>query len=108
MGNVPTGTGDHEDAEHGLSGGGGGGTDVDQGPACPYCKFSGEHFSGYGFAAGGLGAYTYCGNEEKCGKLIEFMPDLEGLDDETAKEITAKTDAWRASLPSPVTRRANP
>jgi hypothetical protein len=99
MGDLPTGAGDHEDTERGLSRGGGGGTDVDCGPACPYCGFKGEHLSGYGFAAGSLGAYTYCGNEDACGKLIEFGPDLEGLDDETAASITAKVDAWRASLP---------
>ena len=34
---------------------------------------SNEHFSGYGFAAGGLGAYTIC----ECGFVLEFKADPE-------------------------------
>ena len=44
---------------------------------CPECG-SNEHYSGYGFAAGGLGGYTIC----ECGKTLEFKSDLDGNDTE--------------------------
>ena len=37
---------------------------------CPKCG-SREHFTGYGFAAGGLGGYTIC----ECGEVLERFPD---------------------------------
>jgi hypothetical protein len=62
---------------------------------CPLCGFSGEHESGYGLAAGPMGAYTYCGS---CERLIEFSPDTEGMTDEQAAAAFTKRDAWRAAL----------
>ena len=47
---------------------------------CPKCGGN-EHYSGYGFAVGGLGGYTIC----ECGEVLEFVPDLEGLTDEQAE-----------------------
>ena len=36
-------------------------------PKCGSCK----HFTGYGFACGGLGGYTIC----ECGEILEFKSD---------------------------------
>ena len=41
---------------------------------CPKCG-SQEHYSGYGFAAGGLGGYTIC----ECGEILEFHQDQESM-----------------------------
>ena len=56
---------------------------------CPKCG-SKEHSTGYGLAAGPMGAYTFC---DGCDVLLEFTPDLEGLDDERAARIQARVDA---------------
>ncbi len=48
---------------------------------CPKCG-SNEHTSGYGLAAGPMGAYTFCNG---CDELIEFQPDVEGLSEEEAE-----------------------
>lgn len=50
---------------------------------CPKCG-SKDHTSGYGLAAGPMGGYTFC---DGCDELLEFSPDLEGLDLETANKI---------------------
>ena len=55
---------------------------------CPKCG-SNEHISGYGFAAGPLGGYTFC---EGCDAILELMPDLDGLDDDRAAEIQASAN----------------
>jgi hypothetical protein len=64
---------------------------------CPKCG-SNEHITGYGLACGPMGAYTIC---EGCDALLEFAPDLEGLDDETAKRITANTERVLAEVWGP-------
>lgn len=97
MGDIQTGAGNHEDAEFGLSEGSGGGSGMDF--PCPFCGATCEHIRGYGFGAPALGAYTYCGSEP-CGKLIEFAPDLEGLDEATAARIQKQADEWRATVPT--------
>jgi hypothetical protein len=38
---------------------------------CPKCKTR-DHTSGYGLAAGPIGAYTFCNT---CDGLLEFSPD---------------------------------
>lgn len=43
---------------------------------CPKCK-STDHTQGYGLAAGPMGAYTFCNS---CDELIDFTPDLDGLE----------------------------
>ena len=50
---------------------------------CPKCG-SNDHISGYGLACGPMGSYTICNS---CDALLEFCPDLEGLDDERATRI---------------------
>ena len=50
---------------------------------CPKCG-SNEHVTGYGFAAGPLGGYTFC---EGCDAILELTPDVQDLDDERAKKI---------------------
>lgn len=45
---------------------------------CPFCK-SKHLIPGYGFAAGGLGSYVFCG---ACGELLEHIPDHAGTDDD--------------------------
>jgi rubredoxin len=37
---------------------------------CPDCQVQGKY--GYGLAAGGIGAYTYC---PQCYRLLQYMPD---------------------------------
>ena len=66
---------------------------------CPKCG-SNEHTSGYGLACGPMGMYTICNG---CDALLEFCPDLEGLDDEHAARIVASTEkalaeTWGAAL----------
>lgn len=39
---------------------------------CPECGSS-EHYTGYGFAAGGLGSYTIC----ECGYVLEYKREPE-------------------------------
>lgn len=39
---------------------------------CPKCS-SNNHYTGYGFAVGGLGGYTIC----QCGVVLEFKSDPE-------------------------------
>jgi hypothetical protein len=46
---------------------------VDDGITCPKCG-SRDNYTGYGFAAGGLGGYTLC---NACGVTLEFHPDPE-------------------------------
>lgn len=55
---------------------------------CPKCA-SNEHVTGYGFAAGPLGMYTFCCG---CDELIEFSPDTEGLDDMEAARAEAHAE----------------
>ena len=50
---------------------------------CPKCG-SNEHTSGYGLAAGPMGAYTFCNG---CDELIEFVFDVEGLDEAHTKRL---------------------
>ncbi len=50
---------------------------------CPKCG-SNKHSSGYGLAAGPMGGYVFC---EGCDSLLEFSPDLQGLDMETCNKI---------------------
>lgn len=50
---------------------------------CPKCG-SNEHTCGYGLAAGPMGSYCFC---DGCDVLLEFTPDLQGLDVETANRI---------------------
>ena len=57
---------------------------------CHKCG-SNEHMTGYGLAYGPIGSYTAC----ECGELLEFMADLEGLDDDEARTIQANVDDWR-------------
>jgi len=52
---------------------------------CPKCG-SNEHISGYGFGVGPLGSYTVC---EGCDEVLEFEPDVEGLDEERANRLRA-------------------
>ncbi len=61
---------------------------------CPFCG-SNEHTSGYGLAAGPMGAYTFCND---CDELIEFSSDLEGLDDETAVRLKKMESDLNAKL----------
>jgi hypothetical protein len=58
---------------------------------CPFCK-STEITSGYGYAFGPLGGYTFC---ENCDELLDLSPDLDGLDDEECQRITTAVDEWR-------------
>lgn len=51
--------------------------------SCPYCG-SMETTSGYGYAAGPLGSYTFC---DSCGELIELVPDLDGLTEEESEKL---------------------
>jgi hypothetical protein len=48
---------------------------------CPNCQ-STDHTAGYGLAAGPMGSYVFC---NMCNELIDFSPDLCGLDDEEVK-----------------------
>jgi len=57
---------------------------------CPKCS-SNEHVTGYGFAAGPLGSYTFC---EGCDELIEFAPDTEGLSDEDTMYAEAMAENY--------------
>lgn len=41
---------------------------------------------GYGFAAGSLGAYSIA----SCGRLVAFMADIDGLDEEAAAKAQAR------------------
>lgn len=63
---------------------------------CPKCGGT-EHMTGYGYAAGILGGYTFCESED-CGALLELWPDLEGLTEERAKELLAEVAKWRESV----------
>lgn len=58
---------------------------------CPKCG-STEHTVGYGLAAGPMGTYTFC---DGCDALIEFWPDLEGLNEADVERIQAITEEWR-------------
>ena len=52
---------------------------------CHYCG-SHKNLTGYGFAAGlTVGGYTHCG-ARRCGKLLEFSPDLDVVDAMTPDE----------------------
>ena len=62
---------------------------------CPLCDHEGPHDSGYGYAAGPLGAYVFCAG---CEQLIDFSPDTDGMTDEQALAAFAKRDKWRAGL----------
>lgn len=53
-----------------------------------------EHTAGFGFAAGPLGSYTIC----ECGALLEFVPDLDGLDEQTVAKIQTEVADWLATL----------
>ena len=48
---------------------------------CKKCG-SNDHLTGYGFAAGGMGAYTLCNG---CDEVLEFFPDPECAQPEDAK-----------------------
>ena len=72
--------------------------------ACPKCG-SRQTYSGYGFAAGPLGAYTLC---ENCDHVLELSPDVEGMTDEQAaaahrlaEEILAKSQGEKKLQPGP-------
>lgn len=59
---------------------------------CHRCG-SREHYSGYGYGCGPLGAYTVC----ECGCVLAHSPDTEGLNEEdTATVVEASTAllAW--------------
>lgn len=58
---------------------------------CPKCG-SNEHTSGYGLAAGPMGGYTFC---DGCDALLEFSPDLQGLDVQTCNKII---DGYNAEM----------
>ena len=60
---------------------------------CHHCG-SNEHYSGYGLGMGPMGCYTVC----KCGTLLEFVPDLQGLKPDTARHINADVAKWRENL----------
>jgi hypothetical protein len=63
---------------------------------CPRCD-SAEHHSGYGLAAGPMGAYTIC----QCGLVMEMRPDLDGADYQNLRVIAAADRAlasYRAAL----------
>lgn len=51
---------------------------------CPACG-SNDHLSGFGLAAGPMGAYTFC---NQCDKLLEFSPDSSYTDEERAQALT--------------------
>jgi hypothetical protein len=55
---------------------------------CPKCG-SNEHTTGYGFAGGPLGGYTFC---DGCSVLLELFPDLDGLTDEQVERVTKETE----------------
>jgi hypothetical protein len=61
---------------------------------CPKCG-SNEHTSGYGLAAGPMGAYTFCNG---CETLLEFFPDLEGAPPEQIQKIRANINQWRKEV----------
>lgn len=71
---------------------------------CPKCG-SRKRIQGYGFAAGGLSAYEYC-TAQKCGTLLGYHPDVDGLDETTAAEALARAkkfmhDLWGDKLDAP-------
>ena len=61
---------------------------------CPFCG-SREHTTGYGLAAGPLGAYTFC---DECDELLEFSPDLSGLNEEDVGRLQAQAEELRARV----------
>jgi hypothetical protein len=63
----------------------------DMSDKCPLCG-SKNITSGYGYAGGPLGAYTFCDDHNE---LIEYTPDLEGLDEEECLRLTEMADKWR-------------
>lgn len=56
---------------------------------CPKCG-SNNHTCGYGLAAGPMGSYCFC---DGCDELLEFSPDLQGLELEEANRIITKYNA---------------
>lgn len=49
---------------------------------CPDCKVPAE--MGYGLAAGGIGAYSYC---PQCGKLLATAQDPEMMDTRGSRDV---------------------
>jgi hypothetical protein len=62
---------------------------------CPSCGYSGEHNQGYGLAAGPMGSYTFCA---ACNELLEFIPDFEGIPEETVIKVKAFVADWRKKV----------
>lgn len=59
---------------------------------CPKCG-SRKRQDGYGFAAGPLGAYTFCA-ANKCGVLLDCYPDTSGLPEDQAEAARSKAKAY--------------
>jgi hypothetical protein len=62
-------------------------------PRCYKCGGR-KRQGGYGFAAGPLGGYEFCG-ARKCGVLLSFYPDVEGLDAEQTESVQAYAEQVR-------------
>lgn len=72
---------------------------------CPYCGHD-RMTHGYGYAAGPLGAYSYC---DGCNELVDFWPDTEGLSEADEASAIDKAEKWKAAEPERVAaRKAKP
>lgn len=72
---------------------------------CPKCS-SRKRQNGYGFAAGPMGAYEFCA-AAKCGMLLDFYPDTDGMTEEQEKAALDKAKnyldgVWNRAPATPV------
>lgn len=68
---------------------------------CPLCDCP-DVVSGYGYAAGPLGSYTFC---EGCNELIDFCPDFEGFNEDDIAMLTKWDDVRRETLANRIRER---
>lgn len=66
---------------------------------CPICG-SRKRANGYGFAAGPLGQYEFCA-ARKCGELLDFTPDTQGMSDEEETAAIARAKSHIDSIWNP-------